>query len=69
MSTYSSDANVCVRGGGVKVNVETGQMEQMDDQSSTSTKVTVFSNNQRDMIPIMLIVGQNFCTFSERRKY
>ncbi|KAL9077233.1 MAG: hypothetical protein Q9161_000499 [Pseudevernia consocians] len=55
---YMDEKVVITRtGGGVKINVETGHMEQMDDQSSDSSRFTIFSNNQREMVPIILIVG------------
>lgn len=59
-----SDANARRSGGGVKLNAQTGQMEQMDDQDSDSAKVTIFSNNQREMVPIILIVGLYFGVLS-----
>lgn len=64
MVNGSSNANARRSGGGVKINTETGQMEQMDDQNSDSTRVTIFSNNQKEMVPIILIVGQYFCVLS-----
>ena len=39
-------------------------MEQMDDQDSDSSKVTIYSNNQMERVPIVLIVGQYSCVFS-----
>ncbi len=50
-------ADILDRAGGVKINPETGNMEQMDDQTGDSTRVTIFSNNQSEMVPILLIVG------------
>ena len=42
----------------MKTNDESGKMEQTEDQSSSSNKVTPFVNNKRDHIPVVLIVGQ-----------
>ena len=50
-------ADILDRAGGVKINPETGNMEQMDDQTGDSTRVTIFSNNPREKFPIVLIVG------------
>lgn len=44
-------------GGGWKPNNESGKMEQKEDQSCASNKVTPFLNNQRDHVPVVLIVG------------
>ena len=44
--------------GGFGFNVTTGEMEQMDDQNSSSFRVTIFSNNQRERLPIVVIVGK-----------
>lgn len=57
MNAAFPDANLGDRGGGVKLNLETGHMEIMDDQSSESNRFTIFSNNQREMVPINIIVG------------
>lgn len=32
-------------------------MEQMEDQSSDSSRVSIYSNNQMERVPIVLIVG------------
>lgn len=66
MKAEESGIDIPDRAGGVKVNLETGVMEQMSDQSSTSTGVAVFSNNRRDKIPIILIVGQYLLLSPER---
>ena len=42
----------------MKANNESGKMEQTEDQSSSSNKVTPFANNKRDHFPVILIVGQ-----------
>ena len=57
MRASLSDTDTCDRGGGKKLNAKTGQMEQIDDQRSTSSRVTVFSNNRRDNVPVVLILG------------
>ena len=60
-SLYASrgrGANVHNSAGGFGPNVTTGEFEQMDDQNSSSSRVTIFSNNQRERIPIVVIVGK-----------
>ena len=52
-----SDTDTYNRGGGKKLNAKTGQMEQKEDQSITSSSVTVFFNNKRDNVPVVLILG------------
>lgn len=55
-------ANVHNRAGCFGPNATTGELEQMGDQDSSSSRVTIFSNNQRDRVPIVVIVGKWFCT-------
>ena len=58
MKASLSGTDTCDRGGGKKFNAETGQMEQTKDHESTSSRVTVFSRNQRDNVPVVLILGR-----------
>lgn len=51
-------ANVHNRAGCFGLNLTTGEHEQMGDQNSSSSRVTIFSNNQRERIPIVVIVGK-----------
>ena len=41
----------------MKVNSESGKMEQAEDHSSASKQVAPFMNNKRDHVPVILIVG------------
>ncbi|CAF9943053.1 MAG: hypothetical protein ALECFALPRED_010499 [Alectoria fallacina] len=44
-------------GGGMKENKKSGKMEQIKDQSRSSKQVISLLNNQRDHVPVILIVG------------
>lgn len=42
----------------MKENKKSGKMEQIKDQSRSSKQVISLLNNQRDHVPVILIVGQ-----------
>ncbi|KAF6226736.1 hypothetical protein HO173_012339 [Letharia columbiana] len=54
---YMDEKVVITRLGGGMTSTKSGKMVQTEDQSSSSNKVTPFVNNQRDRVPVILIVG------------
>lgn len=61
-------ANSQKSGGGMTMNKKSGKMEQTNDHRVSSNMVTSLLNNQRNHIPIILIVGQ-YPKDSERTLY
>ena len=49
----------------MKASKEDNRMEQTEDQDSSSYRVTSLLNNQREQLPVVLIVGMYCKTFSK----